>query len=437
MTRSVALRVGLLHFTAPPIVGGVEAILGRQALALAARGHRPLVLAGRGRLRRAGVDFLPIRALDSKYPPLLAINEELGRGEVTAAFEDLAAALEERLASVLADLDVCIVHNAMTLHFHLPLTVALHRIVGRGRGCGLVAWCHDLSWANPLYIPLMREAYPWVLLKTLARRTAYVLVSEDRRVTFSRLTGAAQADLAVIPAGVDLARKWAIGSATARLLREYRLLEADPFILLPARITRRKNVEYAIRVVAELSRRGMEPTLLVTGPRGPHDPASIRYVRELEELAIGLGVAERVILLQARAGPGGRTWRPTDPMMDELYRAADLMLFPSAQEGFGIPVLEAGAVNLPLFCSDIPSFREIAGTRAEYFDLDDPPAAVADRIVRFMAEDPRYGLRRQVKRRYAWDAIFDRQLIPLLRSIADETAGPRAAPVAAAGVGPA
>ena len=122
-------------------------------------------------------------------------------------------------------------------------------------------------------------------------------------------------------------------------------------------------------------------------------------------------------------------------MMDELYRAADLMLFPSAQEGFGIPLLEAGAVNLPLFCADIPPFREIAGTRAEYFGLDDPPAALAERIARFMDEDPRYGLRRRVKSNYDWDAIFDRQLIPLLRSIAEETAGARATPAAPAGVG--
>jgi glycosyltransferase involved in cell wall biosynthesis len=104
-------------------------------------------------------------------------------------------------------------------------------------------------------------------------------------------------------------------------------------------------------------------------------------------------------------------------MMDELYRAADLMLFPSSQEGFGIPVLEAGAVNLPLFCSDIPPVREVAGSQAEYFGLDESPAAVAARIASFMANDPRYGLRRRVKRHYDWNAIFDRLVVPLLRSI--------------------
>ena len=212
------------------------------------------------------------------------------------------------------------------------------------------------------------------------------------------------------------------------------LREAPRLIQIASAVMPLLNRAERGRVVAELRRRGARPRLLVTGPRGPHDPASIRYVRELEALSSELGVADQVVLLQTRAGANGRTWKPTDRMMDELYRAADLMLFPSAQEGFGIPVLEAGAVNLPLFCSDIPPFREIAGVRAEYFGLEDPPAAVAERIARFMAEDPRYGLRRRVKRNYDWDAIFDRQLIPLLRSIAAETTEARAARPAAARV---
>ena len=101
-------------------------------------------------------------------------------------------------------------------------------------------------------------------------------------------------------------------------------------------------------------------------------------------------------------------------MMDQLYRAADLMLFPSAQEGFGIPLVEAGIVGLPTFCSDIPPFREIAGAWAEFFALDVDPRAVAERIARFVSSDSRYLLRKHVARHFNWEAIFDRQLIPLL-----------------------
>jgi glycosyltransferase involved in cell wall biosynthesis len=281
-----------------------------------------------------------------------------------------------------------------------------------------VAWCHDLSWTNPLYQELLYERAPWTLLKTLAPRTTYVVVSEDRRADLARLTGADPGALPVIPAGVDLAETWGLGRATRRLLAEFRLLNADPFILLPVRITRRKNIELAIRVVDELRGLGLRPKLLVTGPRGPHDPASIQYVRELEALIETLALRTVVILLQTRPGPSGRIWRPTDAMMAELYRAADLALLPSAQEGFGIPVVEAGAVNLPIFCSDIPPFREIAAESAHFFSLDDSPRAVAERIAGFLDGDARLVLRRRVRTSYDWDALVDHQLLPLLQNVA-------------------
>ena len=419
MSHSLGLRVGLLHFTAPPIVGGVESIVGQQATALAARGHRPTVFAGRGRFRRRGVEFHRFPALDSKYPPLLRLNEELRRGCVSPRFEALTHQLEGSLAPLLSSLDVCIVHNALTLHFNLPLTAALHRLAASGRSCGLVAWCHDLAWTNPLYQPLMRDAYPWLLLRSAAPRTRYVVVSEDRRASLGALVDFPLDRIGVIPAGVDLHRKWSIGPATARLLREHRLLDADPFLLLPARITRRKNIEYAIRVVGELRRCGWRPRLLVTGPRGPHDPASIAYVRELEALICELRLGDQVVLLQTRPAPGGDIWRPTDAMMDDLYRAADLVLFPSAQEGFGIPILEAGAVGAPLFCSDIPPHREIAGRDASFFGLDEQPGEVARRIGQFMHQDARFALRRRVKQEYNWDGIVDDKLVPLLQEVAD------------------
>ena len=45
-------------------------------------------------------------------------------------------------------------------------------------------------------------------------------------------------------------------------------------------------------------------------------------------------------------------------------------VFPSSDEGFGIPVLESFSNDLPVICSDIPIFREIADDNAFYFELE-------------------------------------------------------------------
>ena len=64
--------------------------------------------------------------------------------------------------------------------------------------------------------------------------------------------------------------------------------------------------------------------------------------------------------------------------MPFLYRASDLFIGPSrAEEGFGLPVLEALASGLPCLLSDTPGHREMAGEAASYFADGDPEALAA------------------------------------------------------------
>jgi glycosyltransferase involved in cell wall biosynthesis len=217
-----------------------------------------------------------------------------------------------------------------------------------------------------------------------------------------------------VPAGVGVRDKLRLKPATVQLVRQLRLDDGWPFMLLPARITKRKNIEYAIGVTRALRDLGLKPRLLVTGPPGPHNPRSVDYVDELQAERARLDVRDEVTFLYEERRPNGRLWTATDPMMDDLYQLADLLIFPSAQEGFGIPLLEAGLVRLPVFCSDIPPFREIAGDRVHRFALDAPHAETAARIAQFLEADPATRLRHEVIRRYSWEGIFREKIAPLL-----------------------
>ncbi len=55
-----------------------------------------------------------------------------------------------------------------------------------------------------------------------------------------------------------------------------------------------------------------------------------------------------------------------------LYGAATAFVFPSLQEGFGLPVLEAMSCGTPVACSNTSSIPEVAGQAALYFDPADP-----------------------------------------------------------------
>ncbi len=56
--------------------------------------------------------------------------------------------------------------------------------------------------------------------------------------------------------------------------------------------------------------------------------------------------------------------------LDTLIHDCEAIFFPSLFEGFGIPVLEGIQRGVPVFCSDLPVFREIAGDAVYYFDPD-------------------------------------------------------------------
>ena len=50
-----------------------------------------------------------------------------------------------------------------------------------------------------------------------------------------------------------------------------------------------------------------------------------------------------------------------DEVIADFYRLSDALLFPSREEGFGIPIIEAAFSSIPVFCYNIPVLRELGG----------------------------------------------------------------------------
>ena len=87
-----------------------------------------------------------------------------------------------------------------------------------------------------------------------------------------------------------------------------------------------------------------------------------RYTSELRELIDELGIGEDVVFV------GGV---PNEETV-HFYRAADLLVYPSFNETFGLPILEAMACACPVVTSSISSMPEIAGGAAILADPHDP-----------------------------------------------------------------
>ncbi|PDV99192.1 hypothetical protein A9Q02_13350 [Candidatus Chloroploca asiatica] len=405
--------VAILHYAGPPYVGGVEITMAAHARVLAANGYAVRMLTGKGDATGSSLTQVTIPELASRGALLETIARELAQGQVSATFEALVDQLSTRLAEALLGVKALIVHNVLSLHKNLAFTAALHRLHHSGLLPPMLAWCHDFAWLDPLYMSDLHPGYPWDLLRQPWPGVRYVVVSEDRRGMLAGLLGLDPAEVTVVTPGVDLAAMLHLGPTTMDLVDRLGLLNANPLLLLPARITRRKNIELAITLTGSLQAYGYAPHLVITGPPGPHNPANAAYLAELFAVREASG-ANVAFLYEAYTDAAGQPLPVSDAMVADLFRLADGLLFPSRYEGFGIPILEAGLVNLPIFCSDIPPLRATAGNAATYFQLDEPPDQIARRMASVFAADPRTALKQRVRTHYTWEAIFHREIAPLL-----------------------
>jgi glycosyltransferase involved in cell wall biosynthesis len=389
------LRLALVHYTASPITGGVESILAVHARLLRGAGHDVRVIAGRG-------DAELVPEVDSRHPEVEAVARCLAAGDAAAgAFEALRARLAERLRPLLDDRDAVVAHNVLTMPFNLPLAAAL---VQAGRP--LIAWTHDLAWVNPRYEDYQRPGWPWSLLKEPQPGVRYVAISRLRQGEIAGLMGLQPAAVPVVPNGVDPAAFWGLGPRAMELAAAAGLDGADPLVLVPVRITRRKRLELALEAAACLLPRHPGLRLVVSGPLGPHSADNVAYADALRQQRARLGLDGVVSFLHEHAGPGGE--HPVDDRtIAELYRMADLVLLPSESEGFGLPVLEAGLSRAPLVCADIPVLREVAGAGAWTFPAGGEAGSVAAAAERALASRAAR-LRRRTLQGYGWPSVLER-----------------------------
>jgi glycosyltransferase involved in cell wall biosynthesis len=216
-------------------------------------------------------------------------------------------------------------------------------------------------------------------------------------------------EIEVIPNGIDLSRFHKLETRTGEFIKQLDLLQASPLLLLPVRITTRKNIELAIRVCTALIEKFPETKLVITGPLGPHNPANVEYFEKLLALRKELGLAHVVRFLAELTSE----FVPDEVIFD-FYHLADALFLPSYEEGFGIPVLEAGLANLPVFCSDIPPLRNLGGMDAIYFSPDEDPGAIAETLAHQLSSNPVFRLRSRVREGYTWEGIYTRHIAPLL-----------------------
>lgn len=415
--KSMKPTVAFLHYTAPPVVGGVESVMLAHLRLFVEAGYTTSVIAGRG--SRAALpyetDLIQTPEVDSEHADIVEISMQLEQGNVPTTFQKMVSLLENRLAPVLGSVDLLIVHNVFTKHFNIPLTAALFRLLDQGKIQRCIAWCHDSTWASPNSQSKVFPGYPWDLLRTYRSDLVYVTVSQERQRELLNVFECLPDQIRVIYNGVNTAELLALTLNGLQLIEHLDMWQSDLNLIMPVRVTKAKNIELGLEVTASLKKRGILPKLVVTGPPDPHDPASMEYFDTLLHLRKKLGVVDEARFIYESGSTLNEPLIVDMNTVSELLRLSDALFLPSHREGFGMSVLEAGLLGMPVFAANtVPSAIEVGKDNVTLFSPESKAEEVADLIFRCMEESLVHRLRRRVRQTLTWRNIFEQQIIPLL-----------------------
>ncbi len=412
MERS--LRIGILHYSCPPVVGGVEEMLHQHALILHRMGQSVCILAGMGEVF---TDVFPVRiesVLGSRHTQVSKAHEQSRKGDY-----GLLKKLTNRILKLLVDwsndLDVIVAHNVLQMPFNLPLTLALRRLATSNNGPAVVSWAHDSPYLQH-HPPDFLHHHPWTALQNPHSDIHYVTISESRRVLFEEQDRAIK--WKVIPNGIDPVSFLYLDPKSVKLAAELDLFSRDLVVVQPSRITPRKNVELAIHIVRGIKLLGYNILFILTGAYDPHEGRAVSYYRRLKYWVNELKLKDNIAILAEYRFKDRTKLVPSRIFIRDLYLMADMLLMTSKDEGFGLPLLEAGLIKLPIACPDIPPFVEI-GRDICFFHLDDPPLSTAGRILEYLGRTNTHKMFRHVVGKHVLYEVCKNELLPYLFEITD------------------
>jgi len=395
------MKIALLHYSAWPEMGGVENVVRDQANMLVNAGHEVKVLTGVGLDISEGYKFVLVPQLAPDFPLNKSVRAVLDRGQSDQNFSQYRSMLVEALEATLAGVDLTIVHNIFTMHYNLACTRALHDLVPRHK---MIAWTHDLTATNSDFALPNPTQPPWNLMRTSAPGVTYVATSDLRAAEIKAQLKPA-VEPRVIPNMVDPLRLFGLSPEMRKALLALEIPWRDFVFLLPARVMVRKNIDFAIEVVKKLREQGRNPLLLITGAKVADSPASEHYGAFLRQ-SLPEDLHGHVIFLSDY-------FLVHDDTLRDLYLLSDCLLFPSKQEGFGLPILEAALHRMPVWCGDIPAFRALEGSGS--FLLND--LAKLPEAVNWLEAQSPFRQQRRCRRLFDPTVVYSKYYEPLLNSI--------------------
>jgi glycosyltransferase involved in cell wall biosynthesis len=246
------------------------------------------------------------------------------------------------------NVEILIVENALALPMNVPLGLALTELIAED-SIPTIAHHHDFTWERERYVVSAAEDYLNGSFPPTLHQIRHVVINTYAQRQLALRTGVSST---LVPNVMDFDNPpKASDGYTEDMRLELGVGPQDCFLLQPTRIVPRKRIEQAIELTRRLD---MEASLVITHHAGDEDSDYQEYLQHYATL-IGVRVlfaADRFAVQRGRSPSGQKIYS-----LEDAYRQANIVTYPSRVEGFGNAFLETIYYKRPIVMSTYEIFK--------------------------------------------------------------------------------
>lgn len=220
----------------------------------------------------------------------------------------------------------------------------------------VVTHIHDVSFKVYREMILRKDLFFLDLLipRSISRSDKIIAVSQFTRDEILKYYKVDPDKIEVIYNSINVTKKVSTQESIEAVRKKYQL--PQKFILYIGTLQPRKNIPTLIEAYAKIENKIPEIELVIAGDKKAHN-----FDKKIDEAIFKYKLDKKIkftgfIETEDKAS---------------VYRMAQVFVFPSFYEGFGIPILEAMSQGVPILASDIGPHREVAAEAGSYFKFGD------------------------------------------------------------------
>jgi len=241
------------------------------------------------------------------------------------------------------NLDMIVPQNTLTIPLNVPLAMALTEVIAE-TNIPVIAHHHDFFWERKRFLrncvwDYINASYPPHL-----NSIHHVVINSSAQNQLALRTGISST---LIPNVMNFEHpEPPIDDFNADVRKVFGIDEDELFVLQPTRVVQRKGIEHAIELVARLDRKAVLVISHASGDEGYEYEQRVKEFAELLKIR-ALFVSESIGDSRGYTEKGDKIYS-----LQDIYPHADLVSYPSLQEGFGNAFLEAVYFRKPILVNN-------------------------------------------------------------------------------------